>query len=166
MNKQDTDFTTIFESIYTIGDARGVLDDIEALSESIFKKDARGVEQKIETLLPFILADRIKQYCKDKQISLQDATAFVDFLEKLAKSLRDVPIMTLYLVFLPNEQYVKQLCALACRYCNQRVLLDIVVDKKLLGGAMIAWKGVYKDYSLRKRIDEVYNDKNLQINSK
>ncbi len=158
MKQNKDEFSEIFDSICTTQDAREVLEDMTALSESIFKKDAQGVEQKIETMLPFILADAMKQYCKEKQISLQNTTAFVDFIEKLAKALRDLPVMTFYMAFSPNEQYVKQLSALACRYGNQRVLLDIIVDKKLIGGAMIAWKGVYKDYSLRKRVDEQYKE--------
>lgn len=162
MNKNG-DFTTIFESICTTEDAREAIEDLTALSASVFKEDKEGVEKKIATVVSFALADRIKQYCKEKQISLQDTTAFVDFIETLTKAIRELPIMTLYLAFSPNEQYVKQLSALACRYGNQRVLLDIIVDKKLIGGAMIAWKGVYKDYSLRKRVDEAYKDKELGI---
>lgn len=160
--KQDMDFTTIFDPISTTQDAREVVDSLEALSESLFRKDNESVEKKIETVLPFSLADRIKQYCKDNQLSLQDPTVLADFLEKLTKLLRAFPVITFYVACMPNEQYIQHLSGLVFGYCKEKVLLDIIVEKKLVGGAIIAWKGVYKDYSLRKRIDEVYKNKELR----
>lgn len=157
MNKNE-DFTAIFENIFTVSDARYLIEDLTALSEEVFQSNKETNTQKIASVLPFAVSEKISRYCHDHQISLDDPSKLASFFENLTRTITALPVMTLYVAFLPTEYFVAQLSGVVSRYCGQKVLLEIVTEKHLVGGAIIAWKGIYKDYSVRKRIDEQYRE--------
>lgn len=149
-------YDDIFASISTPEDAKNVISDLETLSAALFTSKKEKVSEKIENILSFELSEGIKRNAKENNIDLEDKEKCRQFIEDSILRLRRLPIITLYLAFSPTEQYLKKIAALLYGYCGQKALLEIVVEKILLGGAVIAWKGVYKDYSLRKTIDEKY----------
>ncbi len=156
-----TRYDDIFATLYTSEDVKNVLADFETLSASLFLSKKEKVAGKLENILSFELSDSIKQYAKDNKINLEDKEKCKQLLDEISKELRQLPIITLYLAFSPTEGYLKKIASLLYGYCNQKVLLEIVIEKVVLGGAIIAWKGVYKDYSLRKTIDEKYKEENF-----
>lgn len=157
MNKNDN-FSSIFDNVCTPDDAKNVISDLEALSASLFSSKRGKVVKKIEKILSFELAEGIKRYCKEGKIDVENKEKCQQLVNEIVKALRRLPIITLYLAFLPTELYIKKIAALLHGYCKQKVLIEINVEKIVIGGAVIAWKGMYKDFSLRKTIDETYKD--------
>ena len=73
-------------------------------------------------------------------------------LEKMSTGL---PILTMYLTFEPDDVTLNQLGILTRKTFNSASLfLDIKIDPNLIAGTALSWKGVYKDYSLRAKIEE------------
>lgn len=69
-------------------------------------------------------------------------------------SITKLTTLTLFLTFEPDETTVNQIGS----YCRQNfnfpdLLLDIKLDPNLIAGTALVWKGVYRDYSLRAKID-------------
>lgn len=65
-----------------------------------------------------------------------------------------LPILTMYLTFEPDEASLSQLGSFTRKQFNlPPLLLDIKFDPNLIAGAVLVWKGVYKDYSLRLKIE-------------
>lgn len=89
-----------------------------------------------------------------------------DFLEKfdknnitqsiaeLEKKMSQLQPLTVYLPFEANEEAIKLIGGMARKLFNPKLFLDIKYDPMLLAGCALSWKGIYKDYSLKKRIDE------------
>lgn len=72
-------------------------------------------------------------------------------LEKLSA---DLKVLTIYLTFEPDELTLNQLGTTARNNFNFPVLLlDIKIDPNLIAGAALSWKGVYRDYSLRAKLE-------------
>lgn len=150
----NSNYDDIVASVNTSDEANKVISDFETLSASLFSSKKEKVAKKMEKLLPFEIAKGMTRYCKERKIDLEERETCKQLLDEISKALHRLPIITLYLAFSPTEQYVKKLGTLLYGYCKQKVLLEIIVEKVVLGGAVIAWKGVYKDFSLRKTIDE------------
>lgn len=64
-------------------------------------------------------------------------------------------ILTIYLTFEPDDATLTQIGTLARQNFNlPNLLLDIKLDQNLIAGTALSWKGIYKDYSIRAKIEE------------
>ncbi|MBU1032252.1 hypothetical protein KKE03_05040 [Patescibacteria group bacterium] len=75
---------------------------------------------------------------------------FSDLEQNYAK----LPILTIYLAFEPDEATVANIGAFTRKTFGLPFMLDIKLDPRLIAGAALSWKGVYRDFSLRTRIEE------------
>lgn len=63
--------------------------------------------------------------------------------------------LTLYLSFEPNDEAISYIGELVRKtFANAGLLIDIKIDPLLIAGCALSFKGVYKDYSLRAKIEE------------
>ena len=73
-------------------------------------------------------------------------------LEKLSANL---PILTIYLTFEPDDITLNQIGTFTRQTFNSSsLLLGIKIDPNLIAGTALVWKGVYRDYSLRAKLEE------------
>ncbi len=62
--------------------------------------------------------------------------------------------LIIYLTFEPDDSVLSQIGTFARKTFKGLLLLDTKFDPNLIAGAALVWKGVYKDYSLRAKIEE------------
>lgn len=76
---------------------------------------------------------------------------FEDFDKEILK----VKILIIYITFDPDAESITQIGQYARKiFNNSSLLLDFKYDPKLIAGAALSWNGLYKDYSLRAKIEE------------
>ncbi|MBU1000608.1 hypothetical protein KKE78_04405 [Patescibacteria group bacterium] len=72
----------------------------------------------------------------------------------LEKKISNLPTLAMYLTFEPNDTTLYQVGSVARKTFNYpSLILDIKLDPNLIAGAALVWKGVYKDYSLRAKVE-------------
>lgn len=89
-------------------------------------------------------ADFYQRFTKDSVYQI-----FADLEEKS----KHLPILTMYLAFEPDEATLNQIGLFVRKAFGLVLLLDVRLDPSLIAGTALAWKGVYRDYSLRTKID-------------
>lgn len=72
----------------------------------------------------------------------------------LEQTIGRLVVLTIYLAFRPDDATVKQIGRFTRKAFDQQLLLDIRFDSSLIAGAALSWKGVYRDYSLRSKVEE------------
>ena len=95
----------------------------------------------IKTLPPTLLA----QFNKDNLSTI---------FESLQTEIQKIQPLTLYLTFDPDEQTTASIGEFARKTFGSSIILDIKYNPNLIAGASIVWKGIYKDYSLKSKIEE------------
>jgi len=73
---------------------------------------------------------------------------------ELEEADKKLAVVTIYLTFEPDDEATKAIGTAARKTFGKTLLLDIKYDPKLIAGCALVWKGVYKDYSLRAKIEE------------
>ena len=87
-----------------------------------------------------------------KDIKSSDYSKVSEYIEDF---IRNLEALSIYFVFVPDEKQIKEVGTwLRGNLKNPRLIFQVKVDPALIGGCAIAYKGVYKDYSLRSRIGE------------
>lgn len=72
----------------------------------------------------------------------------------LDKEIAKLPTLTILLTFEPDDTILSNLGTFARNMFGLPLMLDIKFDPRLIAGAVLIWKGVYRDYSLRAKIEE------------
>lgn len=74
--------------------------------------------------------------------------------EELEQTIKKIEPLTLYLPFELPENELAKIGAQLRHDFGQNFLMEVKIDPSLLAGCALIWKGVYKDYSLKRKIEE------------
>ena len=116
------------------------------LDEKLFGKTEKELlESSDRDWLNSLPSQLLEKFNKDNLLSQTS---------ELENKLKELKVLTLYLAFEVTDQAAYSLGARARALFNPTLLLDIKFNPSLVAGCALVWKGIYKDYSLRSRIDQ------------
>jgi F0F1-type ATP synthase delta subunit len=127
------------------------------LEKKIFKsKDESENQQLPETGKSSLKRDGEWAKNFDEKILGQvNADNFQELFKVINQFISDTTPLTIYFVFTADEDQVKEIGEWLRKSLNKpNLIFDVKVDPGLIGGCAIAYKGVYKDYSLKAKISQ------------
>ena len=90
--------------------------------------------------------DFYKQFNKDNLYTI---------FNQLEAQITSLKPLIIYLPFESDDNIALQIASFArTKFNNQNICLDVKYDPNLIAGCALVWNGVYKDYSLRSKIEE------------
>lgn len=101
--------------------------------------------------------DKFLTLLRSNNISQGSNIALKDFFTKLQQKAVSAPVLSLIIAFEPDEQTLKGISEWLALNVHEQVLLDIKVDRKLVAGTSINYKGKFLDYALKPKVDELIN---------
>lgn len=132
-----------------------VIEKIDELKGSLYNKRI-DLDKKMSELFSFEMKDKIKSYSWQEQINLNDPESFGKFLTTLREHIKNMPVVTIHIAFEPNDGIVKEVSEWFVEGFGKNILIDLQLDRSLIGGAKIIFNASEKDFSLRKRLEEKY----------
>lgn len=139
---------TILQNTYSTSSLKHRLSILkEYLLQIFFNAEAKLKLQASDSAwLKSLSPDFLKNFNKDNVYKL---------FENLDHQISSMKILTLYITFETDETSLSQIGEMARKtFTNPSLLLDIKYDPKLIAGAAFSWNGLYRDYSLRAKIEE------------
>jgi len=114
-------------------------------------KDLKNLAEKIRTKeeLIFFLEEIAK-----KKLKLEK-----EEISKLEKKLRSLPEIKLEIAFSPDDNFINKISWWLEKALGQKIILDIIVNPKVVAGAIIEYQGNWRDFSLAKKIDQLFASK-------
>jgi F0F1-type ATP synthase delta subunit len=144
------------EILKTKDEAQQCKTELNNLIEGLFsnKSFAELVSEYVSYQKKDLLFALLEKYHIDtKNLSQTQA-----FLQELQSAIDALPVATLTLAFSPKQGLITTLSGWFAVHAKKIVLLDIMVNKRLLGGVIISYNGIYKDYSLKRSFEEKYKN--------
>jgi len=74
--------------------------------------------------------------------------------QELEKKTANLNPLIIYLSFEPGITQIEAIHNWFRKNISQNILFDIKIDHELIGGAALVYKGIYRDYSLKAKIQE------------
>ncbi|TSC74761.1 MAG: hypothetical protein G01um101433_996 [Parcubacteria group bacterium Gr01-1014_33] len=68
--------------------------------------------------------------------------------------LSKIPLLILDVGYVPDKETEDAIAAWVQKEIGERMLLAIKTDAALFGGVRLIWKGKYREYGLRARVEE------------
>ena len=77
-------------------------------------------------------------------------------LKALAQAANDIPVCTITLAFEPTRSHMYKLRDTIATLAATSLVLNVVIDASLVGGAILSWNGKYFDGSVGTKLHEYF----------
>jgi hypothetical protein len=134
----------LLENIKTKREAERLLEEIEILRNGLFEAGGDAFKSLLKNKVRAITAENIRQVFAKEGI---DKRKYLDEIEELVMKM---PNVSLILAFEPSEGAVERFYTRISEATGRQVLLDVVYEPQIIGGAVIIFNGRYRDFSFKK----------------
>ncbi len=98
--------------------------------------------------------DKFMTLLRDNKINPESATALKAFLTKLQAAVNALPVLSMTIAVEPKEKTLQALSEWFVMNIKKQMIFEIVVDKNIIAGAKLQYKGKFVDGSIKPRFDE------------
>ncbi len=146
----------LFDTVYTKKDLQLFYKEIDQLVDSMFKGQEE-LEEKMDKILSVDKKKNLFEYLKTSGVKPSSIISVKQELQKIKKMGDALPVVNLVLAVEPTYGIIKNISLWFTKRFGHKVIIDLSLERKLLGGAFISFNGLYKDYTLRTRVDKYFN---------
>lgn len=130
-----------------------LIDQLNNLVKDLYHNKIGTINAKIDGALPANLVG-LFQEIETKNLEPTGDEGQKRFLEELVAQLKKLTLAKVTLAFEPNDEFVAKLSSEITGIVGKKVIIDISVEPKIVGGLLLEYQGHYRDYSLRSKVDE------------
>jgi len=145
-------FDQILVYIRTKADLSELLTCIEEFTDTFFAPKKLEEQQQIFRKLPMGLSKILVNAFASKPTTPENQIEIKRSIDSLVDKLHACKSLQLTIAFQPNDETIGYFSDWVKRNVKKDVLIDLRFDKAIVGGALIIADGVYKDYSVRKKL--------------
>ena len=151
----------ILKQVKTVDQAEDLNYEIDILLKSLFDTQNQAFEITLKSVSSNNV-QMIKEALKNN-FDWDNKQSVKDFLNELKDKLQKFRILKLSLAFTPSEASIDNLFNWVLKNLGEGCILDIEEDKTILGGTIIEFGGKYRDFSLKKKLEETFASKKEEI---
>ena len=152
-------FEDLVKKIITKEDLLFFIEEINLLERVIFKNVETPLSEKVKGKVREEFRDYLQKLEKGGIISGSSNQQF--FFDELKKYLQRIPQVKLEIAFEPSKIFLLRIKKWFKEENHKEVILDVTINPKVVGGAIIEHRGRYRDFALAKKIDESISQKAL-----
>jgi F0F1-type ATP synthase delta subunit len=145
-DKEVASYAYILSLVKTTRERDLLLEEAAALKKSLFETKEGSIDDVLKTQV----RSEVASILRSKKEQGENMEKYLEGLEDAVEALGEVK---LELAFDPTEQTLEVVSNWITQNIGEGYLLDINVDRRILGGAKISFKGKYFDGSLIKMVD-------------
>ena len=152
----------LITSLKTTQEVSGLSLAIDNLMSALFKSQKMSFEKALG-LINEDLASKITQIFLKNNLDMNDKEQVSDFLDTLGDLIKKFKVIKLVLAFDPTRKTIENIHDFVSQNIGIGYILDIEVLESVLGGAVVIFNGQYKDFSLRRTLEETFVNKSGEI---
>ena len=144
----------------SINDTEGLfrlLDQITTVERFLFKDRQGTIRQKASDFLSANLVSIFAEI-EERGLEPEGDSGQMQFLKGLATYLRDLPQVKVTMAFEPTNNFVAKLNSEISNVVGKKVILDMIINQYIIGGAIFEYNGRVSEQTLAGRLDEVIED--------
>ncbi len=147
-------FEEFAKKIKTKEELISYLEEISQAQQSAFEKKEDLLSEKVKEKVSETLKNFLER-AEEKGIISKNPKQQNSFLKKLKEYLLSLPEVKLKIAFSPSSEFLEEINQWFEKELSVKVILDLTINPKIVGGAIIEYQGNWRDFSLRKKIDNL-----------
>jgi F0F1-type ATP synthase delta subunit len=113
--------------------------------------------------ISFGTVGKIMQAFLKNNLDINNKDTFVSFFQTLKILIKKLKVIKLVLAFDPTRRTIERIHNFVKENIGIGYVLDIEVYHEVLGGAIVIFNGKYKDFTLKKNLEEVCRSRRNEI---
>ncbi len=166
MNNEPINIQSIYSDIVndtkTDAQTTQLLSEIDRIQKSLYTKTQSSFEEVLKKNVRLKIAERFLVVW-EKMDSINDYAKIQNSLEELKTTLKKLRILKLTLSFDPTESDIGIFFQWTKKNLGEGIILHVESNPTILGGAIIEFCGIYKDLSVKKKLETVFKDKREEV---
>lgn len=151
----------LIELTRTTEDVVKLEEEIDLLLQSIYHVDKQMFEETLERQVRIRVAMEIRKLIQQAKSSKKEEVKAL--LSDAYRTVCVLAILQLTLAFEPSEIVIGNISRWARQNLAAGILLDLSLDRSILGGALIMYHGKFYDFTLRKKLNEIFEKADLKL---
>lgn len=151
------DYLPILQHARTTFERDTLREAIARLTESLFGASKTAFDEQLASL-GISLAEAFKEVFTLAGCDLADREKVRETLASMSKALDELPIVFLTLAFEPSGKMVGKMYSFLTKTLGKSIVIDVKTEPLILGGAIVEYGGVYKDVSLKTKIEKTFEE--------
>lgn len=143
--------------IPTVEEAAKTIDALGEILQAKFKIHTNPYEE-MKRLLPYPTMSSLMSLYQEAEGSMTSPAELCNFLDMVRHILQTLPTLSIQLAVTPTKQILEHISAWVTENLHEPHLLQISVKNDLIAGATIGYQGRMKDYSLVKKLPELFKN--------
>lgn len=161
MDDKFSEYKALIDLTKTTEDLVSLQEEIDMILQSLFHVEVYKLEEVMEKFVRIRVAAEIEKLLKAHPNSSKEDIKVI--LSKAYRTICTLPILRLTMAFEPSEMQVSNISYWARSNLEQGILLDLSLDRSLIGGLVITYKGKYYDFSLKNKLKEIFEKGDLTL---
>lgn len=152
----------LITSLKTTQEVASFASEIDTLILTFFKSKKTSIEEAL-TSISASSAKKITSFFSKNNLDINDKRVVTNFFETLKNLIEKFKVIKLVLAFDPNHKTLERIHNFVKETIGIGYILDIEVSENILGGTIIIFDGKYYDFSLKKKIEDTFTNRNVEI---
>jgi F0F1-type ATP synthase delta subunit len=134
----DDELKTVEQATYSIGDKGN---DPEALMAYVKDKISYKTYTKLQALI------------ERNMVNFRDVNQLHMFFDQAHKQIMNIPRLQIQIAIEANDSLITAIYSWVKREVHDVVFLELITKPALIGGCVIVYEGMYKDYSVKYKLE-------------
>ena len=152
----------ILTSLRTVEDLNQISSEIDNLLASIFETDDQSFDKALKSI-SVDTAKKINDAINKNGLNITNKELIRNFLEGLKKLLGKFKTIRLIISIEPSSSAIENIHNWVISNLGEGYLLEIETNHNLLGGAIIEFDGKYRDFTVKKNLENLFLSKKEEI---
>ena len=154
MNPKEDSYSLFVKDVFLTENLKDLIRQIDIVLDTIYVDDKRTLMEKLTGKLPSHILDIIAGLFANKMLTANPKEVESYFVS-LNSYLSKIPKVILTIAFEPSAELSKTLSFWFEKNLGKKVVCDIRVREEIIAGALVEYRGKYKDYSRAKLIPPI-----------
>lgn len=146
-------YDQIIQKLRTTSEALLLIHYLESFSDNVYLSTGNIYQVQIMKKLPLEISNFLKSQFDLVSSTPQDKIRIKREINELLDKLRSYKSVKLTIAFQPDEDTITLFSDWFKKNIGKEALIDLQFDKSIVGGAQLIVNGIYKDYSVRKNLN-------------
>ena len=162
MKKDVLIYYDLITSLKTTQEVESFVSEIDTLMFEFYNTKGLLIHKALDSI-SFGTVGKIMQAFLKNNLDINNKDTFVSFFQTLKILIKKLKVIKLVLAFDPTRITIEKIHNFVKENIGMGYILDIEVYHDVLGGAIVIFNGKYKDFTLKKNLEEVYRLRRSEI---
>ncbi len=150
-------YKEILKNIRTARDVLRAKEEIDLLLDSLYKSDTEAYDTTLKKHVRQWFSELVQNQINKNKVDKEK------FLKGLGKKLDEMRRVKLTIAYEPTQNMVDGISDWIKERVGEDVVVEFSYNPGVLAGAVVVYKGEYRDFSLRKKLDLYFETNHTNI---